>query len=101
MSTCDKELKSCHLGGYCGNEKCGYVDGIVALTPEEAEKIKDIQQPTLIIFGEKDQLINSQYAYLFQKDIIGSIAFVLPGVGHVPMEEAPLETAKIMNDFIK
>jgi len=68
---------------------------------QEHEKIKDIQQPTLIIFGEKDQLINSQYAYLFQRDIKGSIAFVLRGVGHVPMEEAPLETAKIMNDFIK
>lgn len=68
---------------------------------QEHEKIKDIQQPTLIIFGEKDQLINSQYAYLFQRDIKGSIAFVLRGVGHIPMEEAPLETAKIMNDFIK
>ena len=68
---------------------------------QEHEKIKDIQQPTLIIFGEKDQLINSQYAYLFQRDIKGSIAFVLRGVGHIPMEEAPIETAKIMNDFIK
>ena len=68
---------------------------------QEHEKIKDIQHPTLIIFGEKDQLINSQYAYLFQRDIKGSIAFVLRGVGHIPMEEAPLETAKIMNDFIK
>lgn len=27
---CDTELKSCHLGNYCGNEKCGYVDGIIA-----------------------------------------------------------------------
>ena len=38
---CDSKLKSCHIGEYCGDEKCGYVDGIVFLTDEEYELIKD------------------------------------------------------------
>lgn len=38
---CDSELKSCHVGTFCGNEACGYVDGIVYVgSPEEFEKLK-------------------------------------------------------------
>ncbi len=68
---------------------------------QETSRIKEIQQPTLIIFGEKDQLISSENAYLFEKDIKGSKAVLIKNVGHIPMEEAPLATAKIINDFIK
>ena len=68
---------------------------------QETERIKNIQQPTLIIFGEDDQLINSNNAYLFEKDIKGSKAKVIKHVGHVPMEEAPSATATIINEFIK
>lgn len=68
---------------------------------QQTNRIKDIQQPTLIIFGEKDQLINSDNAYLFQKDIKNSKAVILKNIGHVPMEEAPKETATIINEFIK
>ena len=68
---------------------------------QETSRIKEIQQPTLIIFGEKDELISSDNAYLFEKDIKGSKAVLIKNVGHVPMEEAPLATATIINDFIK
>lgn len=68
---------------------------------QQTNRIKDIQQPTLIIFGEKDQLINSDNAYLFQKDIKNSKAVIIKNVGHVPMEEAPKATAELINEFIK
>ncbi len=68
---------------------------------QQTNRIKDIQQPTLIIFGEKDQLINSDNAYLFQKDIKNSKAVILKNVGHVPMEEAPKATAELINEFIR
>ena len=68
---------------------------------QQTNRIKDIQQPTLIIFGEKDQLINSDNAYLFQKDIKNSKAIIIKNVGHVPMEEAPKATAELINEFIK
>ena len=68
---------------------------------QQTSRIKEIHQPTLIIFGEKDQLISSENAYLFEKDIKGSKAILIKNVGHVPMEEAPLATANIINDFIK
>lgn len=68
---------------------------------QQTNRIKNIQQPTLIIFGEKDQLINSDNAYLFQKDINNSKAVILKNVGHVPMEEAPKVTAELINEFIR
>ena len=68
---------------------------------QQTNRIKDIQQPTLIIFGEKDQLINSDNAYLFQKDIKNSKVVILKNVGHVPMEEAPKATAELINEFIR
>jgi pimeloyl-ACP methyl ester carboxylesterase len=68
---------------------------------QQTNRIKDIQQPTLILFGEKDQLINSDNAYLFQKDIKNSKVVILKNIGHVPMEEAPKATADLINDFIQ
>jgi pimeloyl-ACP methyl ester carboxylesterase len=56
-----------------------------------AEKIKSISTPTLIIWGKEDQLIDVSNAYLFKKDIQGSELVIIPKTGHVPMEEAPKE----------
>lgn len=66
---------------------------------QEPEKIKTIQKPTLIIWGEKDGLIPVQNAYLFNKDIKGSQLAILPNIGHVPMEEAAAKTAALINAF--
>ena len=37
----------------------------------------------------------------FEKDIKGSKAVLIKNVGHVPMEEAPQQTATLINTFIK
>lgn len=66
---------------------------------QEPDKIKTIQKPTLIIWGDKDGLIPVQNANLFNRDIKGSKLAILQNVGHVPMEEAPEATAKLINEF--
>ncbi len=66
---------------------------------QEPAKIKTIQKPTLIIWGEKDGLIPVQNAYLFNQDIKGSQLAILPNIGHVPMEEAAAKTAALINGF--
>lgn len=65
-----------------------------------SEKIKNIQTPTLIIWGEDDQLIDVSNAYLFQKDIRDSKLFIIPKTGHVPMEESPSAFLAAINQFI-
>jgi pimeloyl-ACP methyl ester carboxylesterase len=65
-----------------------------------AEKIKSISTPTLIIWGKEDQLIDVSNAYLFKKDIQGSELVIIPKTGHVPMEEAPKEVNLAIKTFL-
>ena len=54
-----------------------------------AARIQGITQPTLILWGAQDHLIPEPNAEHFHADIAGSTLVVLPGLGHVPMEEDP------------
>jgi pimeloyl-ACP methyl ester carboxylesterase len=65
-----------------------------------AEKIKSISTPTLIIWGEEDQLIDVSNAYLFKKDIQGSELVIIPKTGHVPMEENPKQVSLAIISFL-
>ena len=65
-----------------------------------SERIKNIKTPTLIIWGEDDQLIDVSNAYLFEKDIQNSQLVILPKTGHVPMEENPLAFLAALKKFI-
>ncbi len=68
------------------------------MTPERVPQIK---APTLIMWGEKDRWIPPANAPLFNRDIEGSELIMYPGVGHVPMEEIPEQTAKDADAFLK
>ena len=59
-----------------------------------------IKTPTLIIWGDKDQLIPVENAYKFNKAITNSELEIVKGVGHVPMEESPTLFAQRVSLFI-
>jgi pimeloyl-ACP methyl ester carboxylesterase len=61
--------------------------------------IKEIKTPTLVLWGEKDNLISVENAYQFNRDIKGSMLEIYPNVGHVPMEEVPERVAKSILNF--
>jgi pimeloyl-ACP methyl ester carboxylesterase len=61
--------------------------------------IKEINTPTLVLWGEKDNLISVENAYRFNQDIKGSKLEIYPNVGHVPMEEVPERVAKSILNF--
>ncbi len=65
----------------------------------EENLISTITKPTLIIWGEKDNLIPVENAYQFEKNIKGSKLVVLKNIGHVPMEECPQKLAAIIANF--
>lgn len=65
------------------------------------ERIKNISVPTLIQWGEKDTWIPLENARRFAGDIPGAVLVTYPGLGHVPMEEAPEQTAADAAAFIK
>ena len=57
------------------------------------EALGKIAAPTLILWGDRDHLINVVNARKFADAIKGSYAIVYPNVGHVPMEEVADKSA--------
>lgn len=79
-----------------------FVDRFAAKTESAAyADIKTIEQRTLILWGEKDELIPVQYAHQFQEDLPNDTLVVLKNVGHVPMEESPKESLSHVLDFLE
>lgn len=64
-------------------------------------KIPNIQQPTLILWGDGDGLIPLESAYRFQRDLPNDTLVVLNNSGHVPMEENPVESLKALMAFLE
>lgn len=65
-----------------------------------AERARGITAPTLVIFGREDRIINPSAAESFRERIAGSEVVMLDGVGHLPMEEAPQATARVIQEFL-
>jgi pimeloyl-ACP methyl ester carboxylesterase len=64
-------------------------------------RIAEIKTPTLILWGDKDNLIGVNNVDNFLKDIKGSKAEIYKNVGHVPMEEVPGKVAASILKFVQ
>jgi pimeloyl-ACP methyl ester carboxylesterase len=80
-------------GSFQGNSK-RFLNSNVA-------RIKTIKTPTLILWGDKDNLIGVNNVENFLQDIKGSKAEIYKNVGHVPMEEVPGKVAASILGFVK
>ena len=56
-------------------------------------RLGEVQVPTLIVWGRHDQLIDVSAVDELRRGIAHSVAVIFEHVGHVPMLEAPQETA--------
>ena len=63
------------------------------------DELRKIKAPTLILWGDKDRIINVKNAAIFESLIPNSRKLILEGIGHAPMIEIPEETAQICHDF--
>ncbi|MEY2902998.1 MAG: hypothetical protein RLY89_2104 [Bacteroidota bacterium] len=80
--------------------RAALIDRMRAGFQNESAKIAGIKTPTLIIWGDGDQLIPVAHAYLFQKAIPNSQLSIFKSVGHVPMEESPKQFSTILNQYL-
>lgn len=69
-------------------------------TSKSKGQIDQIRTPTLILWGEKDNLISVENARQFNQDIRGSLLEIYPNVGHVPMEEVPGSVSRSILSFV-
>lgn len=64
-------------------------------------RLQDLSVPTLIIWGEKDGILDVSAAAEWADRIPHAVVEIMAGVGHAPMLEQPEETAELVIDFIK
>ena len=63
-------------------------------------QVEAITQPALVIWGDEDTLIPVEAGRALHTRLPNSTLKVFKGVGHLPMEEVPSETAAAVADFI-
>lgn len=75
--------------------------GLGLLSQEAAfeGKLKNITAPTLILFGEHDQVVPPANANLLQAEIANSQVVILPGAGHAFPIEIPGPTVETITRF--
>jgi pimeloyl-ACP methyl ester carboxylesterase len=66
----------------------------------QAERIKTLALPTLILWGARDRLIPPATAQRFAADVRGARLVVFDSLGHVPQEEDPARTVQAVLTFL-
>jgi pimeloyl-ACP methyl ester carboxylesterase len=59
-----------------------------------------VQQPTLIVWGERDRIIHPRFGRRLLQDLPQAQLVSLP-CGHAPQEEMPVEFARLVNNFLQ
>ena len=58
-----------------------------------AEEVSAVEVPTLVMWGEEDALIPYEAAGWYMEHLPNATLANYPGIGHIPMEEAPERSA--------
>jgi len=68
--------------------------------PDPVPLLRRLAMPTLLLWGDKDGMIPVSNAQDYLAALPNASLVVVPGIGHVPQEEAPRETIKPLRDFL-
>jgi pimeloyl-ACP methyl ester carboxylesterase len=69
--------------------------------PELSNRYKTIQIPALIIWCSHDRVIKPTIGLRLHDDLPNSTFYVVRECGHMPQEEKPQQTVKLLQDFLK
>lgn len=92
------------LSAYYTNNKKGTLQWMAFLLesnflPDTAD-IATIHIPTLIVWGQQDELINVEHAFKFERDIPNSSIIIYDQTGHLPMIEQVDKLAQDWQAFV-
>jgi len=62
--------------------------------------LREIDAPTLVIWGDKDHILDVGNAKIFVRNIPQSKAIIYKNVGHIPMIEIPEQSANDFSEFL-
>jgi len=74
---------------------------IPANVQQISEKYKDINVPTLILWGRQDRIVPLQIGQRLHKDIARSELVVIDNCGHIPHEEKPEDALNAISRFLR
>ncbi len=57
--------------------------------------------PTLLIWGESDQIVPISHAHTLLRQLPHATLEVIAGSGHLPQQERPLEVLRVLEDFLQ
>ena len=63
--------------------------------------LTSLDVPTLVLWGAKDRWMPPAHAAEFAQRIRGARSMMYPGLGHIPMEEAPAQVLADLNAFLR
>jgi pimeloyl-ACP methyl ester carboxylesterase len=71
-------------------------DNVDELTP----KYKEMDLPVLVLWGEADRIVLPAVGRRLAADLPRARFAAIPGCGHMPQEECPAETIRLMAEFL-
>lgn len=72
----------------------------LASRTDTTTSLDSIKVPTLIIRGEKDQVISNEHVEILHQHIKKSTLSLVPGSGHLPNLENPEQFNSLMNEYL-
>ena len=82
-----------------GNRQA-FIDRSLINFTDHTSRLKKVKSPTLVLWGKNDEWINVKFAQKFKKMIKNSSVSIMNDTGHIPMEEKPHESLKIVENFL-
>jgi pimeloyl-ACP methyl ester carboxylesterase len=68
---------------------------------DPVRRLRTIGVPTLLVWGDKDQMIPPSNAQDYLRAMPNARLVMLPGLGHVPFEESPAEALAPVRSFLE
>ena len=88
------------LGRYPGTREATLKRFSLPRTPFTASAVGAMQVPTLVMWGEEDALIPYAAAGWYMEHLPNATLANYPGIGHIPMEEAPQASVRDLRAWL-
>jgi pimeloyl-ACP methyl ester carboxylesterase len=84
-----------------GLNSLGLADALASMVGYDTrERLREIETPTLIVWGRHDRLVPLRAAYAYQRRIPHADLHIIDHAGHIPMLERPREFNTLLDDFL-
>ncbi|MBD2859520.1 alpha/beta hydrolase [Spongiibacter sp. KMU-158] len=81
-------------------ERYARIGNDIHTEPRLTDRLHKLQAPSLLIWGDQDRLIDVSAVAVWTREVPAMKVEVMKGYGHMPMVEAPAESASIYREFL-